>query len=93
MPGPRIQDIVFDEVNEAKFGEHGITVRQVAFVLYESDFELRKNRNRRTGQYLAIGRDSSGACLVIPLQRATGQHTWRPVTAWYCKDAEERLLG
>ena len=88
-----MRDFVFDETNEGKFLEHGITAMQVASVLYDFAFRLRRNRRRRRGLYLAIGRDSSGMCLAIPLERTATPDVWRPVTAWLCKKAEEQLLG
>ncbi len=88
-----MQDFVFDEQNEEKFADHGVTVRQVAFMLYESDFVVRRNRNHRSGLYLAIGRDASGICIASPLEPTTKRGVWRPITAWRCKQAEERLLS
>ena len=83
---------MFDEVNEGKFLEHGITARQVASVLYDFAFQLRRNRRRRRGLYLAIGRDPSGLCIAIPLEGTAKPDVWRPVTAWPCKEAEEQVL-
>lgn len=92
MSSPRFDGFIFDELNEEKFAEHGVTARQVAFVLYESEFALRRNRNQRSGLYLAIGWDQSGLCIAIPLRRTAEPNVWRPVTAWLCKEWEERLL-
>ena len=92
MSRPRMDGFVFDEQNEEKFAEHGITVAQIDFVLYDSDSVLIRNRRRRRAQYLAIGRDSSGVCIAIPLERTAERYVWRPVTAWPCKRHEERML-
>jgi len=82
-----------DEVNTSKFEEHGVTLDQVEFVLYyAADVMLLKNRKRRRAQYIMAGRDSSGICIAIPVQRMRETATWRPVTAWRCKRSEERLL-
>ena len=92
MPEPDFQSFVFDEQNEEKFWEHGLTTRQVASMLFGYDFEVRRNRNERSGLYLLIGRDSSGNCIAVPVSLTGEQATWRPVTAWYCKSSEERQL-
>ena len=92
MPEPRFDNFIFDGENEAKFEEHGLTSAQVATVLYGYDFQVRRNRNDRVARYLLIGRDSSGICVSVPVQETDEQGTWRPVTAWPCKPAEERQL-
>ena len=83
---------VFDEQNEEKFAQHGITVAQVDYVLYDSVAYVVKNRKRRRAQYLLVGRDSSGMCIAVPLERTTGKYIWRAVTAWPCKMHEEQRL-
>ena len=92
MSIPRMDGFVFDEQNVEKFAQHGITLAQVDYVLYDSVAYVVKNRKRRRAQYLLVGRDSSGVCIAVPLERTTEKYIWRPVTAWRCKTHEERRL-
>ena len=92
MAGPSFQDFAFDDDNDSKFAEHGLTTAQVADALYIYEFTVRRNRRRRTGLYLLIGRNMSGVCVAIPVQPWGNPVVWRPVTAWPCKPAEERQL-
>ena len=92
MPEPQFERFVFDDDNEEKFEQHGITARQVAFVVYGFEYQVRRNRNARSGLYLLIGRDSSGTCIAVPVASTDDPLTWRPVTAWYCKPSEAAQL-
>ena len=92
MPIPRFERFVFDDENERKFLDHGLTPHQVASMLYRSDYQVRLNRNARSGLYLLIGRDFAGRCVACPVEATDIVGTWRPATAWYCKPSEEHQL-
>ena len=77
----RMDGFVFDEQNEEKFAQHGLTVAQVDYVLYDAPGYVVKNRKRRRAKYLLVGRDSSGMCIAVPLEGTTERYIWRPVTA------------
>ena len=87
MSSPRIEALLFDEDNEAKFAAHNLTTRQVDQVL-DNEFVVVRNRRRRRGLYLIIGRDHGGLYLSIPVETTVQNGLWRPVTAWPSKPSE-----
>lgn len=91
MSSPLILGFLFDEANEAKFADHGLSARQVAQLL-DSEHLVMKNRRRRRGLYLIIGRDHSGTCIAAPVEPTRERGIWRPITAWRCKDWERKVL-
>lgn len=93
MPEPRFEQFIFDDDNENKFLEHGLTPQQVASMLYEFEFQVRRNRRARSGLYLLIGRDESGQCIATPVEPYGQPGSWRPITAWRCKPSEQAQLG
>ena len=91
MSRPHVEAFFIDEENEEKFAKHGISVRQALEVLENIHIVL-KNRKQRRGIYLLVGRDNSGMCISIPVERTHQATLWRPITAWPCKSHEETLL-
>ena len=89
---PKIAGFYFDELNEDKFAEHGLSSRQVAQIL-DSDYYVVRNRKRRRGFYLIIGHDHGGKCLAVPIEPTSEKGFWRPITAWPCKAAEQAIYG
>lgn len=90
-PMPRILGFAFDEENEDKFANHGLTAKSVRQVL-DQPFAVAPNRKNRSAPYLVIGRDASGQCLCIPVIETHEPGIWRPVTAWQCKKSEAARL-
>ena len=88
---PRILGFKFDDDNEDKFADHGISSRQVAQIL-GNDYLVASNRRRRRGLYLVIGRDNGGACITVPVEPTRERGVWRPITAWPCKRVEQTRL-
>lgn len=86
-----IEDFLFDETNEEKFAEHGLTDKSVIQVLENPVVVVRNRRNRRAA-YLVIGRDFGGQCIAVPIEPTHEPTLWRPVTAWRCKQGEETRL-
>lgn len=80
-----------DYDNEEKFAAHGVTARQVTEVLENTHVVLR-NRKRRRGLYLVVGKDNSGGCIATPVEPTHERTLWRPITAWPCKRQEQTLL-
>ena len=76
---------------ESKFWAHGITRRQVISIL-ENRWIAIANRKNRAADYMLIGRDDSGRCIVVPVLPTDVATIWRPVTAWYCKPSEAARL-
>lgn len=87
----QIACLIVDEDNEDKFWEHGIVPEQVVSIL-EQPFLIKRNRKQRRASRLLIGRDTHGQCIAVPVEPTNDPLTWRPVTAWYCKPAEETQL-
>ena len=91
VSSPRIEGFLIDDENEAKFAAHGITSMQVVQVL-ESEYLRIRNRRRRRGLYLILGRDYSGVCIASPIEATHDPAIWRPITAWPCKGSERERL-
>jgi len=88
----RIEDFLFDETNDEKFAEHGLTDKSVLQIL-QTPFVILRNRRNRRAAYLVIGRDFGGQCIAVPIEPTHEPTVWRPVTAWRCKRGEETLLN
>ncbi|MBI2919438.1 MAG: hypothetical protein HYY01_15805 [Chloroflexi bacterium] len=88
---PRIEAFLIDNENEEKFAVHGLSASQVLQVLDNVHVVLR-NRKRRRGVYLIIGRDDGGACIAAPVEPTHEAMLWRPITAWPCKPHEKTTL-
>jgi hypothetical protein len=81
-----------DAETEEKYAAHGLSARMVDQVL-NNDYKIVPNRKDRAGTYLVLGRDDGGTCIAIPVRRGFDPGTWRPLTAWRCKDREEAALN
>ena len=84
---PLVTDLLFDDENEDKIANHGLSARRVLQVL-DQEHLLVPNRKGRRASYLLIGTDHGGACIAIPIEPTHDPAVWRPVTAWLCKDNE-----
>ena len=75
-----VQELVFDDMNEAKFADHATTIVDVLDV---QDVEPRcfVNRRARRASYVMVGSTRSGRVLVVPIED-WGRGVWRPVTAF-----------
>ncbi len=88
---PLIADLALDDENVDKMWVHGISPEQVVEMVYNKP-RVAVNRKGQRGDYLVVGRDNEGACIAMPIERTSEETTWRPVTAWYCKQSEEARL-
>jgi hypothetical protein len=88
----QVARLIVDDENEDKFWEHGIVPEEVLSVL-EQPFLTKRNLKGMRASHLLIGRDIHGRCLAIPVEPTHDPLTWRPVTAWYCKQSEETQLA
>lgn len=75
-----VDDLLFDDENEAKFGAHGIAVAEVQEV-YDNRPRFYINRPDRRASHVMLGPTWSGRLLVVPIEQI-GAATWRPVTAF-----------
>ena len=91
MSMPDVVDFLFDDENEAKMGNHGLTARRVLQVL-ENRHIVVKNRRRRRGVFLIVGTDNGGAHITVPVEPTHDRLLWRPVTAWPSTDHERAWL-
>jgi hypothetical protein len=74
-----VDDLVFDDENEAKFASHGLTIEQVQQVF--------DNRSGRRASHVMLGPTFDALLLVVPLE-ACGDGLWRPVTAFHPTPAQ-----
>lgn len=86
-----VTSLLFDDENEAKIADHGLTIEQVDQIL-DNEHVIVPNRRRRRAPILLIGRDLSGSCIAAPLMPTYDEGCWRPVTAWPCKASEAQRL-
>jgi len=91
MSRVQIEGFLFDDENEDKFTLHQISAFQVNEIL-EHCYVILRNRKKQRGLYLVIGRDNSGHCLSVPVEKTTYKHYWRPITAWVSKESEKVFL-
>ena len=84
MSSPQINTFLFDDENEEEIAVHGLSAYRVMQVLDNIHIVIR-NKKRRRGIYLIIGRDNGGSCIAIPVERTHTATIWRPITAWPCK--------
>lgn len=89
MSTPHVSNFLLDDGNIGKFETHGLTDTQIEQVL-DWPYVVMRNRRRRRAQYLIIGRDDSGICIAVPIERTHEPDVWRPVTAWRCKAGESK---
>jgi uncharacterized DUF497 family protein len=89
--GPTITDLWFDDDNEDKLAQHGLSRRQVLQVL-ENEHLVVRNRKGRRAPYLLVGRDHGGMRIAVPIEPTRDPMVWRPVTAWRCKESERARL-
>jgi uncharacterized DUF497 family protein len=88
---PDVADFLFDDENEDKMAAHGLTPRRVLQVLDNVHIVVPNRRGRRA-PFLIVGKDSSGACISIPIEPTLDPVVWRPVTAWPAKKSERQQL-
>lgn len=91
MSSPRIEAFLIDDENEEKFAAHGLSVHHVRQVP-DNVYVILRNRKRRRGLYLVVGRDNGGRCLAVPVEPTRKAGLWRPITAWPCKTHERTML-
>jgi hypothetical protein len=91
MSMPDVADFLFDDEKEDKIAAHRLTQRRVLQVLENSHIVVPNRRGRRA-PFLIVGKDSSGACITIPIEPTRDPLVWRPVTAWPAKQSERQHL-
>jgi uncharacterized DUF497 family protein len=72
-------DVLIDEGNEEHVTAHGVSLSEIAQVLW-NDPVIRKNRKARSAEYIADGLTDGGSRVVIPFDVVDGAA--RPITAW-----------
>jgi uncharacterized DUF497 family protein len=76
-----IDELEFDEYNEAEMARHGVTVREVMQV-HTVGFRLLRNAKAHRARYLMVGKTYGGRWLTIPIAPTDKPGTWRPATAF-----------
>lgn len=90
MSRVQIEAFLFDEENEQKIAVHGLSISRIAQIL-DNRFLIVRNKRRRRGLYLLIGRDWGGAYISVPIEATNDPVVWRPITAWPSKKGEQTL--
>jgi hypothetical protein len=88
---PVVEAFLFDDDNEEKLWQHGLTPGQVMQIL-EWPHRIKRNRKNRRASHLVVGHDDQGRCIAVPIEPTHDRMIWRPVTAWLCKPHEETWL-
>jgi len=91
MSSPNIETFLFDEENEEKITNHGLSINRVLQILDNAHI-IMPNRKRRRAKYLIIGRDNGGTSISVPIEPTHKSGIWRPITAWLSKKGEETIL-
>lgn len=78
---------IYDYENEAKFANRGLSSGVVDQIL-DNELAIFRNRKRRRGLYLVIGRDHGGGYITVPIEKTAKFGYWRPITAWRSKQSE-----
>jgi hypothetical protein len=91
MPPITVVEFEFTERADSKMWEHGIDFDRLPELL-DNRYVIVRNRGERVAEFVLIGHDNSGRCIVAPIVPTSDPLVWRPVTAWFCKRSEEALL-
>jgi hypothetical protein len=82
-----VDGLVFDDVNEAKFAVHGVSVVEVQEV-FEGTPEYFENLIGRRAPYVMLGTTRAERMLLVPIERWGSGNLWRPVTAYEPRTAQ-----
>ena len=79
-----LDDLLIDEVNEAKMAAHEVGVMEALEVLDVARYELFQNPARRRGgaPYVIVGPTRAGRLLTMPIDDTPVDGLWRPRTAY-----------
>lgn len=80
MPALDVDDLLYDDENEAKFAAHGVKLEEVQQVL-DGRPRFYRNRLRRRASHVMMGPTFEKRLLVVPIERVE-PGLWRPVTAF-----------
>lgn len=86
-----VNELVFDDLNEVKFADHGISLMDVLEVL-DREPRFYVNRRDRRASHVMVGSSLDGRLLVIPIED-WGRGIWRPVTAFEANAWQARRYG
>lgn len=75
-----VDGLLFDDLNEAKFARHRVTVGEVQEV-YDNEPRFYRNGPGRRASHVMLGPTDSGTLLAVPIEEV-GDGVWRPVTAF-----------
>lgn len=86
---PRVEEFLWDDLNESKVQGHGLSADAVDSILEATSFAIFANKRGMRGAYQLVGRDYTGRFITVIIQPTPGDpHLWRPVTAWPSKKGE-----
>jgi uncharacterized DUF497 family protein len=82
LPAITVAAFNFDDDNEDKLAQHGISLLDVDAIL-NGPCRVFRNRRERRATHLISGYDRHGRCLLVCIEPTHDPVVWRPVTAWY----------
>ncbi|MEX2081351.1 MAG: hypothetical protein WEC33_07015 [Dehalococcoidia bacterium] len=91
MPRLNVDDLQFDEYNEAEMRAHQVAEREV-WEVFEEGYELLRNAKRHLASHLMVGKTLSGRWLTIPIARTPTPGVWRPATAFPAREQDRAKL-
>ena len=77
--GIDVYDLYFDDENEEKLAQHGVTIGEVIQV-FTLEPQYFTNHGDRRASHVMMGRTLGGRLLLVPIERLM-PGVWRPVTA------------
>lgn len=83
-----IEYLHWDEDNEYKFDDHGLSVDDVEEMIFDdAPMYLPNKRTHPHGRIRYIGTNRQGRLMVAILERMPARGEWRPVTGWWAGDS------
>ena len=76
-----MDELQFDEYNEAEMLRHGVTAREVRQV-FELGFRILRNANDSNASHRLLGLTLGRRWLTIPVKETDLPGVWRPATAF-----------
>lgn len=76
-----VEDLAFDDENEAEMARHGVVPREVDQI-HQNAPQYFRNKSDARGSHVMMGPTDSGRMHLVPLERCGSSRTWRPITAF-----------
>jgi hypothetical protein len=91
LPPVTVLGFLFDDANEEKFADHGLSIDDVLSIL-EREHRVVRNRKERRASHMVGGRIENSDCIMVPIEPTADPVIWRPVTAWYASTSHQLAM-